>query len=1119
MKQNILTLIVAAVLLPAGITSAATTPQLSFSQGTNVILTWPSSPGEQFMVLHRQSFHPSRPWKVVATNLPAGPFNLTVFTHVGGVPPYLGPVLNGGGGSGSPPGSPAAATLAAPTTDPSTTTDQTKVKKKDEGPPALPDEKELEKQYREWLKEWEKQQKEKGSSSGGVQALTATYSLPDSSYTNFSAGFYVITHTVDDTDGDGLPDWWEAQYGLSLLVDDASADKDGDGVPNLAEYAYGTDPTDLNSKPVVYVSYTSPVNTNTYFPVVQLTGSINLNLRTLRYDVTNAAGVQTDLEAFVTRRTVIPGSGFTNSPARYTNAFQCFDVPLTNGANTVGLRFTDAYGLTFATTVSFIVDFTASPAAPVGTVFWPANGAQLGADTFTLRGRLDNPTASVVARMTIDDEEQEIGGLVERDGTFWLEDLPTPTSGTVSLVFTDAGGKASTNTLNLSRSPVSLVLNDPSGPNLWDQTMNLNGTVSDPAYSVWVNSTRATVDESGNWTAEGVPLNAGGVASFAVRAVPNSDNGGAGTGGQAMAGGGGLGGLYNAPAGNPGSAGGVDAAFDFDKPPRIVVSSYTMRSQEDNPTYETGSTNRQTLDWTRSGAGYSGAATSYSEVKYPSPSNVWREWRTTTYPFPGTNGLEFITGLYTWEEPFSYTNDPGIPNIPWETGSTYQRTADRNHSYKGETQLELQTGGRGLAGSGSLFEFSASATGYNAEGGAASLAPASLYVMNQASDTNGLSFRENLPANTTLGLVFFSLNPEAQVPTTSRPSAGARSVFALDRDGIEIRKNNQPFYQTPTNRAGTIAQVQTPGPLYLGYSRYVFPYAVTQNGQNFTGTARETIAGTPYVGLVREVPFNIFGQKFASMAWWDGVVPPRQTGPTSFTNQVRNTRQFIDPQNQGTHARIFAWKQAGATNFARLNALESPIRYQAKAVVARQTFGNAAHLANIAGSLQTSHYTVTTDSDLSLASVTNNVPLGLVWYSISHGRSLSGDFQGLDFGGGQTLAGTNMPGTFNYTLAFLNGCNSANDGANTATGLANRFGPDCALIGWSGSVVEPVAIPVAELFFTRLAAGDSVDAAMTIVRNAHGDSVAFIGNSGENRFVRDALIVVRGGGVVIDLKL
>lgn len=57
-----------------------------------------------------------------------------------------------------------------------------------------------------------------------------------------------ITKNLNDTDSDGIPDWWEKMYGLNPRnPDDATGDMDGDGFTEIKEYMKGLNPTISNT--------------------------------------------------------------------------------------------------------------------------------------------------------------------------------------------------------------------------------------------------------------------------------------------------------------------------------------------------------------------------------------------------------------------------------------------------------------------------------------------------------------------------------------------------------------------------------------------------------------------------------------------------------------------------------------------------------------------------------------------------------------------------------------------------------------------------------------------------------------------------------------------------------
>ncbi len=269
--------------------------------------------------------------------------------------------------------------------------------------------------------------------------------------------------------------------------------------------------------PIVVV--TNPAPGTTSRPMIQLQGYSTKPLASLRYDINNANGITSDLHGLVSGRCFS-----TNLHDFTTNFFQCYDIDLTSGANDITLRATDVAGNTTVVNVSYTL--VSDSVAPQITLGWPEDGMHICGDSFTVDGWLDDPTASVALRVDpAGGDAATYLGLVERNGHFWVENLPLTDGVTsLSIVATDPWGNSSTANLAVTRSALNLSINvDPA--KLRDATTSVAGGIEAGDYSIWINGLKAENYGNGTWFRDAVPVNAGGTAGFTVKAYRTGQEG------------------------------------------------------------------------------------------------------------------------------------------------------------------------------------------------------------------------------------------------------------------------------------------------------------------------------------------------------------------------------------------------------------------------------------------------------------------------------------------------------------------------------------------------------------------------------------------------------------------
>ena len=393
-----------------------------------------------------------------------------------------------------------------------------------------------------------------------------------------------------------------------------------------------------------------------------------------------------------------------------TNWFDCLNLPLTSGANTVTLYATDLAGNVGTSTSTFYFDYPTNP--PALALYWPQDGALVSADAFTVRGWISDPTASVVAQI-VDPlgNTNSVQAVVGRNGLVWAESVPLPDgTNTVSLIATDIATNSTVTNFTIVKSEVNLTITPLDTSVLNQPRVTVMGSIDSTGYTVWVNGMAATNvwdngDGTWGWEAEGVPLPAGGTAVVQAQAIFNTDNGGNGTGG--------LGGTSSSYAnpGNPASCCPTPVAEDQqDKPAEVVEIHYDLsfdyKNLQPRGTNLLHDATHQDTSWDLGQPGHNSWSRCYGE-----DPNDYFEWNDLYWDADGNGTALGVTvgsgcGIKTNGEPFQATAPTHWPGLfcsisaqrplAWADGT---ESVTRN----GKTRYELHTGGKAGSSRQNLF--------------------------------------------------------------------------------------------------------------------------------------------------------------------------------------------------------------------------------------------------------------------------------------------------------------------------------------------------------------------------------------------------------------------------------
>jgi hypothetical protein len=125
---------------------------------------------------------------------------------------------------------------------------------------------------------------------------------------------------------------------------------------------------------------------------------------------------------------------------------------------------------------------------------------------------VDDPSAVLSAEVTDGDGDTNVvAGVVERNGNFWVDNIPLFAGTTyLTLTATDIAGNVTNTSIAIVQSDVQINI-APITDDLTQPTVGVSGTINDTNYALWVNGVLVTnfsaSDTNYSWTAYNVPVN------------------------------------------------------------------------------------------------------------------------------------------------------------------------------------------------------------------------------------------------------------------------------------------------------------------------------------------------------------------------------------------------------------------------------------------------------------------------------------------------------------------------------------------------------------------------------------------------------------------------------------